>query len=244
MSAHRLSMSKAHAVCLYPFRTDVDVVDRPPGKEARVGSITHTLAEAHVNKISVSHDDADPHDLATAMALYHGPLRGFLDSRKWAGCEIGMRYDAENDSTKLGPRRGEPGYDEHPAMVLPGTLDLVTIADGALWIADLKTGKQANAHPEQLYAQAVAASRHYGIHKAFVGFVFARKTKCDEPKWEPLDADRLDSEAGRLRRMLRMIPTATPVLNDGCVYCPARDACPAQQRAPIGADNNDALAAF
>ena len=130
-------------------------------------------------------------------------------------------------------------------MVLPGTLDLVAIADGALWIPDLKTGKQQNAHPEQLYAQAVAASRRYGITKAFVGFVFARKTKCAEPAWEPLDADRLDYEAGRIRRTLRTLPTSRPVVNDGCVYCPARDACPAQQRAPIGVEESiDAMVAF
>ncbi len=238
-------MSKVHATCLFPFRADVPVVVRPPGKEARVGSITHKLMESHVNKVDVSHDDVDPHELAIAMGLYHGPLRGFLDSRKWEACELGLRYDAETDTATRGPRRGEPGYDEHGPMVLPGTLDLVAIADGALWVDDLKTGKQQNAHPEQLYAQAVAASRFYGINRVFVGFSFARKTKCDEPKWEPLDADRLDAEAGRLRRMLRMIPTAEPVINDACVYCDARDACPAQQRAPIGADENtDALAAF
>lgn len=236
-------MSRMHAKCLYPFRLDVDCIERPSGKEARIGSITHKLTEAHVNKIDVSHDNVDPHDLASAMALYHGPLRGWLDSRKWEACEIGLRYDAETDTAVRGPRRGDPGYDDHGAT-LPGTLDLLAIADGALWIADLKTGKAANAHPEQLYAQAVAASRLYGITKAFVGFVFARKTKCDEPKWEPLDADRLDSEAGRIRRVLRMIPGAEPVINDGCMYCPARDACPAQQRAPIGAETTDAIAAF
>jgi hypothetical protein len=237
-------MSKAHAVCLYPYRGDVEVTERPPGKEARIGSITHKLTEAHVNKLDVSHDDVDPHELASAMALFHGPLRGFLDSRKWEACEIGLRYDAETDTTTRGPRRGEPGYGDHGPMVIPGTLDLVAIADGALWIDDLKTGKQANTHPEQLYAQAVAASRFYGIERAFVGFSFARKTKCDEPKWEPLDADRLDYEAGKLRRSLRMIPTARPVINDACVYCPARTECPAHQRAPIGADEYDASLAF
>ncbi len=237
-------MSKAHAVCLYPFRGDVGVTERPSGKEARIGNVTHKLAECHVNKLDVSHDDVDPHDLASAMALFHGPLRGFLDSRKWEACEIGFRYDAENDETTKGPRRGEPGYGDHGGMVLPGTLDLVALADGALWIADLKTGKQANTHPEQLYAQAVAASRYYNATRVFVGFVFARKTKCDEPKWEPLDADRLDYEAGKLRRSLRMIPTAEPIVNSACVYCAARDVCPAQQRAPIGAEDYDAAASF
>lgn len=235
----------AAMVCGYAFRSDAEVVERPPGKEARVGSITHKLMEAHVNKIDVSHADSDPQELATAMALFHGPLRGWLDSRQWEACEIGLRYDAENDIATRGPRRGEPGYDDHGAMVLPGTLDLVAIADGAVWVDDLKTGKQQNAHPEQLYSQAVSASRYFGIYKAFVGFTFARKTKCAEPAWEPLDADRLDYEAGRIRRTLRTIPTAQPVINDGCVYCPAREACPAHQRAPIGADDNyDAVGAF
>jgi len=237
-------MSKMHSECLYAFRPDVDARERPPGKAARVGSITHKLAEAHVTKKSVSHDDVDPHDLAEAMGLYHGPFRGWLDSRTWEACELGLRYDAENDVATIGPRRGEPGYEDIGPMVLAGTLDLVAIQDGALWIPDIKTGQKANSHPEQLYAQAVAASRFYGINKAFVGFVYPRKTKCDEPAWEPLDADRLDAEAGNIRRKLRMVPDAEPVINPGCVYCNARAVCPAQQRPPIGAEDLDALAAF
>jgi len=240
----RMTMSKMHSECLYAFRPDVESAPRPPGKEARVGLITHTLAECHVSGRTVSHDDADPHDLATAMGLFQGPFRGWLDSRTWEACEIGLRYDAENDRAEKGPRRGEPGYEDVGPMVLPGTLDLVAIADGALWIVDIKTGKKDNAHAEQLYAQAVAASRLYGIARAFVGFVFPRKTKCDEPTWEPLDADRLDAEAGRIRRKLRLIPEAQPVVGRECFFCEARAACPAQQPAPIGVEDYDAMTAF
>jgi hypothetical protein len=158
--------------------------------------------------------------------------------------EVGLRYDAENDTTERGPRRGESGYDDVPEMVLPGTLDLVRVADGAAWVVDIKSGQKANAHPEQLYAQAVAVTRLLGLERAFVGFVFARKTKCDEPAWEPLDADRLDAEAGKIRRKLRMIPDAEPVINPGCSYCPARAACPAQAAPPLGAEDLDAMSAF
>jgi hypothetical protein len=239
----RLSMSKMHSECLYAFRSDVDAKERPAGREARVGSATHTLAEYHV-KGKTESPKIDPHDLAAATILFEGPLRGWLDKRDWTACEIGLRYDAEHDVTTLGPRRGDPGYEDIGPMVLPGTLDLVQVVDDAVWIADLKTGKKDNAHPEQLYAQAVAASRLYGVSTAFVGFVFARKTKCDEPEWEALDGDRLDAEAGRIRRKLRLVPTSEPVLGQGCFYCPARDVCPAQQRAPIGAEDLDAIAAF
>jgi len=240
-------MSKMHSECLYAFRPDVDARERAPGKEARIGSAVHKLMEQHEarkNGRDVSLDGIDPSDLAAAKVIFEGPFRGWLDRHTWDACEAGLRYDAENDTTTLGPRRGEPGYDDVGPMTLIGTLDLVRVADGALWIPDLKTGKKDNAHPEQLYAQAVAASRLYGINTAFVGFVFARKTKCDEPAWEALDADRLDAEAGKIRRKLRMVPNAEPVVNPGCVYCNARAVCPEQQRPPIGAEDFDAMAAF
>lgn len=227
---NRLSMSGVPLayLCGYAYRADLEVPARPSGKEARVGTVCHKLAECHVNKLDVSHEDVDPHDLAEAMAIFQGPLRGKLDSRKWEACEIGLRYNAELDAATAGPRRGEPGYHDHGPMVLPGTLDLVAIADGALWVADLKTGKKQNAHAEQLYAQAVTASRYYGIDRAYVGFLFARKTKCDEPAWEPLDADRLDYEAGRIRRLLRTLPTAEPAPGDHCWRCDVgKDRCPA-----------------
>ena len=240
-------MSKAHAECLYPFRPDVDARERPPGKEARHGSATHKLMEQHEAKkrgLEISLDGIDPSDLAAGKVLFEGPFRGWLDRHTWDACELGLRYDAENDTATIGPRRGEPGYEAIGPMVLAGTLDLVRIADGALWIPDLKTGKKDNAHPEQLYAQAVAASRLYGITTAYVGFVFARKTKCDEPAWEALDADRLDAEAGKIRRKLRMIPDAEPVINPGCVYCNARHVCPAQAAPPLGVGDLDAMSAF
>lgn len=238
------TMSKAHAECLYPYRPGVPVVERPPGKAARAGSILHKLAECHVTKRDVSHEDVDPHDLAEAMGLFSGPFRGWLDSRSWDLVEVGLRYDAENDTTERGPRRGDEGYESVSPMVLPGTLDLVRVADGAAWVVDIKSGQKANAHPEQLYAQAVAVTRLLGLDRAFVGFVFARKTKCDEPAWEPLDADRLDAEAGKIRRKLRMIPTAEPNPGDGCAYCPARPACPAHAAPPLGLEDLDAMAAF
>lgn len=229
---NRLSMSRlwlAH-LCAYFARPDVHYTETPPGRPARVGLITHSLQEIRVTGRNVTLDDVDLHELAEAKALIDGPFGAWLDATKWTECEIGFRYDAESDTTSVGPRRGDPGYDDHGPMVLKGTLDLIKVDEQGIDVVDTKTGKVDNAHAEQLYGQAVAASRFYRRDTARVGFVFPRKTKVITPEWETLDGDRLDAEAGRIRRVLRSIPNAKPRPGDHCFRCPARAACPEQRR--------------
>lgn len=217
--------------CAYGFRSDVESVDRPGGREARIGTLVHAMAEMAVTsgpeaEMSVP-DGTDVSEWETACAIYRGPLSTFLDSRRWTACEIGLRYDAANDTASRGPRRGEPGYQHVGPMVLPGTLDLVLVEHDVAWVIDLKTGKRQNAHAAQLYAQAVAVSREYGARTVHVGFLFARRTRCAEPTWETLDEDRLDEEAGRIVRTLRRLPIAEPVRGDWCWRCDAQTSCPA-----------------
>lgn len=228
MRAHRLSMSKmslAH-VCAYGFRPDVEVFPRPSGPEARVGSLVHSMAEAHV-KGKPMPTSGDPAELEKATELFSAPVKAYLDSTKWTACEIGLQYDAANDATAIGPRRGEPGYGEVAPTVLSGTLDLVHVEGDLVTVIDLKSGKIVD-DTEQLRAQAVAASRLYKAKRARVGYLYARKTKCDEPKWTEFDEDALDVEAGRIARLLRVLPTSEPVPGDRhCWRCDARPGCPA-----------------
>lgn len=223
MSKYPLSL-----LCAYSFRPDVAVEERPSGSAARIGSLTHGLVEAHVAKRSVPAPAPDTAELEKALRIFHGPLKDYLDARKWDVCEVGIRYDAETDTAVDGPRRGEPGYDDHGAMILKGTLDLGRIEGDTGWVEDLKTGSERNAHEEQVIAQGVAFARRHKLRRVFVGFLFAKVRSCPEPKWTELDADRIDYEAGRIRRHLRMLPESKPVTGDHCWRCDLGKAkCPA-----------------
>lgn len=222
-------MSKASLafVCSYGFRMDVPIIERPSGREAQVGSCFHKLSECRVKGVNVAAEAEDPTIVADALRLYQSPIQKFLDSRKWTACELGIEYNAANDTARICPRRGEDGYENVEAMRLRGTLDLVHVEGDSADVVDLKSGKKENAHPEQLYAQAVGVSRLYGVKKVRVAFAFARKTKFDEPVYEELDEDRLDYEAGRIGRVLRRLPMTEPVRGDHCWRCDARQQCPA-----------------
>ncbi len=233
MRAHYLSMSRMSLayLCAFGMRSDAAQFPRPAGAAAQTGSVVHAHIERHVN-----HDEGPPDFgkystdvLAEAAELFSPKLRGWLDATAWTACEIGIRYDSAIDSSTVGPRRGEPGYEDVGPRVLPGTLDLVHVdyAESLVTVVDAKSGKLVT-DTEQLRAQAVAASRLYGVKRARVGYVYARKTKCDEPKWTYLDEDALDLEAGRIARLLRTLPMAKPAPGDDhCWKCDARPGCPA-----------------
>lgn len=231
MSAHHLSASKlalAHA-CSWSFRADAPQYPRPSGSAARIGTLVHKFAEGYVKR-GQSADDltiaGNAEEVTEAKALFSAPVRKFLDSTKWTACEIGLRYDTRTDTTKIGPRRGEPDYDVIGTTEIPMTLDLVHFEDGLISVVDLKSGKLVDDR-EQLYGQAVAAARLYGADRARVAYAYARKTKCDPPKWEALDSDALDMHAGRLSRLMRRLPMVEPVAGDYCWKCDSRPACPA-----------------
>lgn len=227
MRAHHLSMSRMSLayLCAYGFRPDVAQYPRPPGRPARVGSNVHTLIEQHVKgkPLSLIGDESEQ---AEALEMFSPPLMAWLDRTTWTACEIGIRYDAAADKSEMGARRGEAGYSEVTPSVLIGTLDLVHVDGDLVTVVDAKSGKLVK-DTEQLRAQAVAASRLYGAKRARVGYVYARKTKCDEPKWLDLSEDDLDVEAGRIGTLLRKLPMAEPNPCDHCWKCDARPGCPA-----------------
>lgn len=230
MRSHLLTMSRmslAYA-CAYGFRPDVPQFPRPSGPEAQVGSLYHDLQECHVTGRNIERKDVDPVLLGKALDILNGPVKGWLDSRKWTACEVGLAYDAETDTCTAGPRRGQDGYDSCAPMVLRGTLDLVELhlADGIVDVIDTKTGKHVE-NRDQLYAQAVAASRYFGVKTARVAYAYPRKTKFDVPELETLDEDALDYQAGRIARVLRKLPMSEPERGDHCWRCEAREQCPA-----------------
>jgi hypothetical protein len=228
---HTLSMSKVSLamLCSYGFRGDVPTAPRPSGRPARVGTAVHLLAEEWFHGRMVPVIDTDIREDAHRI---FDQLVGWLEPRRKRiiAVEFGVRYDAARDSAVLGPKRGDAGYGDVAATVVPGTLDvLLRGEDGVLENVDVKTGKKEYAFREQLYSQAVGVSRLYGENRLRVGFIYPRKTKCDEPEWEDLDEDRLDEEAGRIAKVMRRLPVAGPDRGDWCWRCDAREGCPAWQ---------------
>lgn len=226
---NRLSLSKRGlaAKCLYSFREDVRITERPTGEPAAIGRVVHSMVEAHVLGKAVI-DDVDEAILAKATAIFNGPLKAYLDTHKWTVCEAGYRYDSLTDTCSEGPRRGEPGYDDVPSHVLHGTVDLVAIEGDTALVVDVKTGKPPT-DSEQLYGQAVCISRKFGVPNARVMYARALKTKLDLLDDEYLDADRLDAEAGRIAKQHRMLPMAEPVEGEHCWRCDAWSSCPAKR---------------
>jgi hypothetical protein len=240
----RLTMSRypLALICGFPWSEAApEWKERPSGREARVGTVTHRWSDAYLkstpqNQVVPDLGSFSADEIADGTALFEGSLRGWLASHRWAHSELGIRYDAERDEATIVAGRGAHGYDDADdgPMVMRGTLDLV-----AFWRddrerlcidnVDIKTGQPRNAHREQLHVQDVAVSRLFDPHLVRSGFVFPRKTKVIEPEWETLDRVRLDEVAGRIRKTLRLLPKAEPVPGDHCSYrCPlGRGSCPA-----------------
>lgn len=218
------------AICGWGFRPDINVVPREPGKAARIGSCTHNLLARHVRP-DLPREEYPDEILKAAEEIANGPIKAHVERASWLVVEQGFRYNAETDTSELGPRRGQPGYDDVDEMTLPGTTDFVAAPsmtlDGNGLVEDLKTGKPPETS-DQLYAQAVAVSRRMGWKKIRVRYARALKTKMELLSEEVLDEDRLDEEAGKIRRVLRMIPTSDPVPGDHCWKCDAWQVCPAK----------------
>ncbi len=229
--SHALSVSKVDLalICAYGFREDVQRFDRPSGIEARIGTGSHSLVEDWFHGRPARSLGPDIVDKATRHAAQ---AIKWLEPRRprILFCEIGMRYDAEQDRGLDGPRRGEDGYGTPGPMELPGTLDLVLRGeDGVLEVLDLKTGQKKYAHEEQIYTQGLAMARKLNETRVRVGFLFAKLTKCDEPEMRELDENALDVHAGVLHGLMRSLPMAKPEPGEWCWRCDARPGCPAHQ---------------
>lgn len=221
-----ITASKVHAArrCGYAFRPDVPKTPRKPGKAAVMGTAAHELLEKYVEDWWAPEVDNKFKPAARHAAQAFNWVKAY---GRPTYVEKGFLYNTETDTAELGPRRGEPGYDVTPEHCIRGTFDMVWDLEGTGTVIDYKTGKVKNAHVDQLKIQAVAASRIWGFKGVAIGFLFSRLTKVIEPKFEYMSEDDLDSEAGGLRKLLKVIPTAEPTQGDHCRWCDVTPgACP------------------
>lgn len=230
-----LSASSVHAAmrCGFAFRPDVRTTSRPSGAAALFGEAVHAAVEAWLSQTEPSFERLSEDDQRKARQHYDqatGWLRKFGRPPEYV--EQGLVYDVRRDIAAWGPRRGEDGYNTHQRGVLRGTLDMAWYdgVNGAAHVLDLKTGKVENAHVEQLQTLAVAVSRILPVTSVRVGFLFSRQTKVIEPHWLDMTRDDLDAWAGRLHRLMRLLPVAEPMPGDYCRWCEVNAGeCPAMQ---------------
>jgi hypothetical protein len=222
--AHRLSFSRL-LPCLWWARGDVDCPDDPPGPKARIGTLVHRMSEAHSGLgRAFTQDGADLHELAEALNIFNGPLKGWVEA--WVASpgehfvEARVRYDADAGDVFDAPRRDDPAYQPPGAMQMTGEMDFTTVLHDAIETIDLKTGQERNSNESQLRGYSVLAARKWNRPLVRSAFLYARKTKVKLTPWIEMDADSLDAEAGKIRRSLRTLPEATRTKGEHCYRCP------------------------
>lgn len=154
--------------------------------------------------------------------------------------EVAFGYLPDSDiAFELGRDVGREVYAAlNPRHELGGTADLVGLAEDAVVVLDLKTGRKWLPEPKQslqLGFLALAASRAYGKPKAIVGWI---RLLDSTPRLvlDTLEADELDAMRERLQALrrrvakfafLRQKPDAKVALHvgDWCRYCPGIRAC-------------------
>lgn len=238
---HTLSMSNVNLalLCAYSYTGSVELSPRSPGAKTRRGTGAHGLIEDWFWKRTPRAVDEDvageARRIADQMIRWLEPKRDRI-----LHCEVGLRYDAENDDSTVGPKRGEDGYADVGAMVLPGTLDLVLRGeDGVLEVLDVKTGDKRYVHNEQVETQGLAVARLLREKRVRVGFVYPRLTKCDEPEMWEMDETSLDVHAGIVHGLMRHLPVAQPEPGEWCWRCDARPNCPAYREQRAESSEND-----
>lgn len=222
----RLSASRYHLAlaCSYPFRSDVAVIDRPPGAAALLGSEVHGYVEAQLVGV-------EPGLVSEEAKRIGERACAWLDDVDVpSGVEIAIVYDAGTDTARRVHLKGHREYGELGQLEIPMTLDLYwdLPEEDCVVIYDLKTGKKEHAHQEQLEMQALGLTRLLGRSKARVGFLWARKTKTEPSPLVELSADDLEAASWKAASVMLGIPTAKPITGQQCWFCPlGRSACPA-----------------
>lgn len=234
----RLSGSRYHLaiVCSYPFRPDVAVMEREPGKAAQLGTEVHD----YVEKVASGADVAPGLYSEEARRVGDRALTWLREVDPPTHLEIAIVYNAETDTARRIVGRGHRDYGELAPMEIPVTLDLVWVYEDHVVVRDLKTGSKSHAHREQLVIQALAATRLFDKPEAHIGFLWARKTKCEADPLETLTADMLEAESWAAASVLRQIPSARPVTGSQCFFCPVgRESCPAHDTQPTEQENEE-----
>ncbi len=156
--------------------------------------------------------------------------------------EVALAYDVVTEKTRFLGVNIERRYGELGMNELPMSLDLAGVVPGVeVVVGDLKTGRTIippAAKNWQMRLGALAWARFNGLEQARVGLLHA--PEGSKPWWDvaPFDGWDLADFAEQLRRIvdrvrLAQINLATgkpleQVLGEHCLYCPARQACPAQ----------------
>jgi hypothetical protein len=243
---HRLSPSKLGLAekCVYWTNPAFDYDEPPPGRAARVGSLTHSFAEALANGNSApTVHDGDIEEVADALAIARGPLAKWIADWRSVdvpkAAELGLRMNVETGTVRPYPRRGEPGYERPLLHELGGELDLVRNFGTHLEVIDLKTGDPKYFTESQLRGYALLASSYYGVREVRVSFLRALKTKLTQTEPVTIDADELDAEHGRVWQLLRTLPNSRPQPGEHCWACPARAACPTRTEYRNGVSEDD-----
>jgi hypothetical protein len=231
MGAFSLSKAALAKHCLYPFRDDVAVpADASSSEERDTGNSCHDAAAKLINgKLAALR--ATPAGLTwkhmSAWILEHY-------QSTWTA-EVALAWDPSKDVARvLGVDIGRE-YEAHGLTKgeVPGTCDLVSVSDDAVFVYEFGTGFDVGHKIEQLRLQCVAAARAFGKDLA-IGQLIQFRDDGAHP-WAPIHYDAFDLSviAGEFSELRAGIPNAAPSVSDACVdlFCDAKTVCPVTHEA-------------
>lgn len=242
----RFSASKSGllAACGYPFRDDVNAPDTEPGSDARIGTVAWARVVAHIegrpdpgNGEGLTPDEANDVDAYVAAGLTWAKEHARLGWR----CEVAFAWSPSGDTARQLPKSDKLRDYYHDASCppdcirhvngdeQPGSTDVVTMADDAIEVIDVKTGvTPLEQYIPQVRTLAVMAARTYGVSRARVRLVKLHKDAPAEEWSDTLRRADLDAIAEELAGQLAAAQTAEPSPGPHCngMWCPARVVCP------------------
>lgn len=146
--------------------------------------------------------------------------------------EVPMAYDPIKDTARELPQgNGHRDYSDVKPGEIHGTIDLLSVGDECVVVADLKTGQGYVTHARdsrQVQFAAVASAKIHG-KRAAVGAIL--KVEEDgairllSASWDDMDLDGFAHELGEIYRAVHA-PNPRLVTGQNCRWCPARTHCP------------------
>lgn len=242
----RFSASKSPllAICMYPFRSDVNAPEAASSKEATVGTVAWARVAAHIEgQADPGNGELAPDEAASCDEYYRAGLAWAKGKVRlgWR-CEIKFAWSPSRDEAReLPPSKDLRDYYHRPDCPpdcvahcngdeVAGSTDLVYFdAEGILVVDDVKTGFTALAqYIPQIRSLGMMAARRFDVRMVRVRLIKLHKDKAAE-EWEDiLDAFAIDGIAEDLKTRLAAAEGADPVPGSHCteLFCPARLVCP------------------
>lgn len=226
----RLSASKFRlaVLCGYAFRPDVEAPAGRDSEYAARGRALHALVEEEPLPDGLSDSDA-----AVVHDWFEAWERSPWSAVEWRH-EVAFAYDPATDTAReLANQDGHRDYSGARHGEIVGTADLVCVdEDGAVVVADIKTGWQADAEPVERHSQlrflALAAARALGADEARIQVLKldAVQLAATEARLDVLDLAEVASET---KALVGRILASEPAPGSHCdaLYCPALAVCPA-----------------